>query len=103
MKSQGYVPGTRSKLTALLVGVVLVGVIAMLLVVGFTVLIALTAIGTLLGLATIARRAMRRTFEDALIIVRASLVIDRGVRLPREVTRTPYRSLPDRPRRPGSQ
>ena len=65
MKSQVYVLGTKSKLAALLVGVVLVGVIAMLLVVGFTVLIALTAIGTLLGLAALARRAVRTRLGHA--------------------------------------
>lgn len=66
MKPRTYVLGTRSKLTALLVGFVLVGVIAMLLAVGFTVLIALAAIGTLAGLGAIARRAVRARVDRAL-------------------------------------
>lgn len=66
MQSHVYVLGTRSKLTALLVGIVLIGVVAMLLAVGFTVLVALAVIGTLAGLGAIARRAVRARVDRAL-------------------------------------
>lgn len=93
MKSQVYVLGTRSKLAALLLGIVVVGVIAMLLVVGFTVLIALTAIGTLLGLAAIARRAVRARLGHAAVQESDRLVLDPAKQV---FPATPVRTLEDR-------
>ena len=76
MTSRVYVLGTRSKLTALLVAIVLIGVVGMLLAVGFTVLIALAVIGTLAGFMAIARRAVRARVDRALGRAPDRIVLD---------------------------
>lgn len=63
MKTQSYILSTRSKLAALLLGVAALGLVALLLTIGFTVLVALVVLGTLAGLTAVARRAVRERLD----------------------------------------
>lgn len=65
METRTYVLSTRSKLAALLLGVVALGLVAVLLTVGFTVLVALVILGTLAGLIAVARRAVGARLDRA--------------------------------------
>ena len=66
METRTYILGTRSKLAAILIATVALGVIAVLLTVGFTVLVALIVLGTVAGLIALVRRTVATRLDRAL-------------------------------------
>ena len=66
METRSYILGTRSRLAASLIAIVALGLVAVLLTVGFTVLVALIVLGTLAGLIALVRRTVGTRLDRAL-------------------------------------